>query len=69
MTERLWTVDETAAYLGVSTKFCRRHAVELGAMKVGSHLRFRPSSVERYLESRSLSPRRGRGGGRLRPVS
>jgi len=52
-------VAGVAAYLGVSTKFVRRHALELGASKVGAHLRFRRSRVDSYLDAGSLSARRG----------
>ncbi len=59
VSDRLLNVEECADFLGVSTKFVRRHAVELGASKVGSHLRFRRADVDAYLEARRLWARRG----------
>lgn len=54
---RLWNISETAEYLSVSTKFVRRHARELGGFRVGSHLRFRPTAIESYLERNRLDGR------------
>jgi len=51
---RLITVDELAAYLGVSKKTvygCWRQW-GLTACKVGRHLRFRERHVEEWLQSR-----------------
>lgn len=58
MTPRLWDVNTAAGYLGVSTKFVRRHARELGAFKVGAFLRFDPDQIAGYLEQRRLDRRR-----------
>lgn len=57
MTDRLWSVGETARHLAVSERFVRRHAVELGGLKVGGLLRFRLAEVEAYLEGRRLDGR------------
>jgi len=70
MSDHLLDVGAVAEYLGVSTKFVRRHALELGGVKVGSNLRFRRADVDSYLQSNRLAPRRGalkfagEGGGR-----
>lgn len=50
----LLTVEEVAEMLSVSPAFVYRHARELGAFKVGRHLRFPVSGVEDWLESRRL---------------
>lgn len=57
MSEHLWDVKEASQYLGVSEKFIRRHARELGAFKVGPYVRLRPELIDRYLEQRSLDAR------------
>lgn len=57
MSDRLETVKDVAERLAVSEKFVRRHALDLGAVRVGSHLRFTRSGVDAYLASRSLSPK------------
>jgi excisionase family DNA binding protein len=54
MSDRLIDVPGVAAYLDVSEKFVRRHALELGAVKVGSHLRFRRADIDHYLEVNRL---------------
>lgn len=56
MTSRLLKVSDVAELLQVTTAFVYRHAGELGAFKVGRHLRFRASDVEGWLESRRLGP-------------
>ena len=70
MSEPWRGVEWTAEYLGVSTKTVRRRAAELGGVKFGTRLLFRATLIDRYLESKSLRPRRGKGGGHtLRRVS
>lgn len=64
MSETWRDVEWTAGYLGVSEKTVRRHAAQLGGVKFGTRLLFRASSIDTFLESQSLRPRRGRGGGR-----
>ena len=54
MTSPLLKVSDVAALLQVTPAFVYRHARELGAFKVGRHLRFAMSSVEAWLESRRL---------------
>jgi excisionase family DNA binding protein len=56
MSDHLLDVPGVAAYLDVSEKFVRRHALELGAIKIGSHLRFTRADVDRYLEKHRLAP-------------
>jgi excisionase family DNA binding protein len=53
----LLDVRKTAERLDVSEKFVRRHAMELGAVRVGRLLRFRPSEVERYIRGQRLGPK------------
>lgn len=48
------TVSEVAAFLQVAEIFVYRHAREMGASKVGSHLRFRRSRVEEWLDERVI---------------
>ena len=57
MTPPLDDVRDVAAYLRVSEKFVRRHALELGGVKVGPFLRFDRAEVARYLEGRRLDRR------------
>jgi excisionase family DNA binding protein len=63
MSEPWLDVDQAAEYLGVSTKTVRRYAAQLGARHLGARLLFRPSLIDRFLETQALSPRRGRGDG------
>jgi excisionase family DNA binding protein len=70
VSERFRTVSEQAEWLRVSSKTCRRLAARLGAVRVGNKLLFPETKSLKFLESQSLSPRRGKGGERpLRPVS
>jgi len=70
MSERFRSVPEQAAWLRVSEKTVRRRAAQLGGVLVGTRLVFPESSTLQFLESQSLRPRRGKGGGRkLRQVS
>jgi len=62
MSEPWRDVEWTAEYLGVSTKTVRRRAAQLGGVKFGTRLLFRATLIDEFLESRSLRPRRGRGG-------
>lgn len=50
------TVPEVASYLQVAEIFVYRHAKEIGAFKVGSHLRFQRSRVEAWLDEQLLDP-------------
>lgn len=52
--DRLMTVGEVAAFLQVAEIFVYRHAKEMGAFKVGSHVRFRKTRVDEWLDSRVL---------------
>jgi excisionase family DNA binding protein len=54
VTPPLLRVAEVAELLQVTAAFVYRHAGELGAFKVGRHLRFAVSGVEAWLESRRL---------------
>lgn len=54
MTTPLLKVSDVARLLQVTPAFVYRHARELGAFKVGRHLRFAISGVEAWLESRRL---------------
>ena len=54
MSEHLLDVPGVASYLDVSEKFVRRHALELGAVNVGSHLRFRRADIDHYLQVNRL---------------
>lgn len=51
---RLLTAEEVADRLRVARAFVYRHAEQLGAFKVGSHLRFRESEVEEWLSSQRV---------------
>jgi excisionase family DNA binding protein len=50
----LLKVSEVAEFLQVTPAFVYRHARELGAFKVGRHLRFNSTGVEAWLQSRQL---------------
>lgn len=50
----LLKVSDVAELLQVTPAFVYRHARELGAFKVGRHLRFALSGVEAWLESHRL---------------
>ena len=54
MTPPLLRVSEVAELLQVTAAFVYRHAGELGAFKVGRHLRFRTRDIDEWLESRRL---------------
>jgi excisionase family DNA binding protein len=54
MTTGLLKVADVAKLLQVTPAFVYRHARELGAFKVGRHLRFALSDVETWLESQRL---------------
>ena len=58
----LYTKRQTADYTAMSEKWVQRHRVELGGYLVGGRLRFRRELIDRYLESRSLGPRRWKKG-------
>lgn len=53
--ERLLTVADVCGLIQVAATFVYRHAAELGAMKVGSHLRFRLRDVEAWLDSQRMA--------------
>jgi hypothetical protein len=61
--ERLWTHDETAAYLHISP-WTLHHLCVNGAgplrFKVGKHLRYDPADLQQWLQSRRLFGRAGR---------
>ncbi len=48
--ERLLATGEVAQRLNVDARWVQRHKRELGVRRVGRHLRFSESSVERYLK-------------------
>lgn len=54
LADRLLTVAEVSEMLQVAAIFVYRHAAELGAFKVGSHLRFNLQEVERWLFAQRL---------------
>ena len=54
MTPPLLRVSEVAELLQVTAAFVYRHASDLGAFKVGRHLRFRTCDIDEWLESRRL---------------
>ena len=52
-TDRLWTVNDLATYLGKSHRtIYRMHATGRGptALLLGGHLRYRPDDVEAWLQ-------------------
>jgi excisionase family DNA binding protein len=53
----LLRVSEVAELLQVTTAFVYRHARELGAFKVGRHLRFKSCDIDEWLEFRRLDER------------
>jgi hypothetical protein len=66
--ERLPTVDQLAAHLGVDPEWVRRHQTELGAYRLSdgggrNPIRFRRSRVEAFLEARRLRVPPGRRNG------
>lgn len=52
---RLLTVLDVCDLLQVTSSFVYRHAADLGAIKVGSHLRFRKGDVEAWLCGRRIN--------------
>lgn len=54
--DKLMTVAEVAEMLRVAPIFVYRHAAELGAFKVGSHLRFSLRRIEHWLSDQRLTP-------------
>ncbi|WP_100447035.1 helix-turn-helix domain-containing protein [Glycomyces xiaoerkulensis] len=51
--ERLWTIEETAAYLGFpveTLRTWRKRKVGPKAAKMGRHLRYHPGHVKRWVE-------------------
>jgi excisionase family DNA binding protein len=54
LSEQLLTVQEMCELFQVARGFVYRHAKEMGAVNVGSHLRFRRSDVNRWIESQRL---------------
>lgn len=54
--ETLLTVQDVSGLLQVASVFVYRHAREMGALKVGSHLRFRRRDVVAWLETREMQP-------------
>lgn len=58
--ERLWTLDDLAAFLRVPKDTIRtwsKHGEGPKGYKVGRHVRFKASDVERWLESRDPAVR------------
>lgn len=55
MTERLWTVDDVAAYLGVPKQtlyqWRTRHYGPAGC-RIGKHVRYNPDDVKSWVASR-----------------
>jgi excisionase family DNA binding protein len=58
VTDRLMTVKAVAAYLGMSERWVYKHALSLGATKLGNRLRFTRAGLDRYVERNRLGPRR-----------
>ena len=56
--ERLYTVDETAEYLGTSSRFVRDLIAgrKIKFVRVGRLVRFRESSLEQYLDDGTCEP-------------
>lgn len=52
--ERLLTVTEVCQLIRVAPTFVYRHAAELGAIKVGSHLRFTRRGLDSWLDARRM---------------
>ena len=52
--EHLLTVTDVCELLRASPTFVYRHARELGAIKLGRHLRFRRAGVEEWLDQQRL---------------
>ena len=50
-TDRLWTVEETAYFVAMSTSWVRRSA--LPYIRLGGGRRYRPQSVIQFVEQRS----------------
>ena len=58
-TDRLWTADETAFYLGVpkATLYRWRHlGIGPAAARVGRHLRYHPDDVASWLRKQQEVP-------------
>lgn len=53
--EGLLTVTDICEMLRASPTFVYRHARELGAIKLGRHLRFRRADVEEWLDQQRLA--------------
>jgi predicted DNA-binding transcriptional regulator AlpA len=49
--EALWTIEETAAVLGVSPSWVRQHP-ELPRVKLGKSVRFVPAVVRQFIAER-----------------
>lgn len=62
MNERFRSTAEQAAWLGLSEKSVRKYAAAMGGVLVGNKLLFPESETLAWLETRSLRPRRRRGG-------
>lgn len=61
--ERLWSLQETAAYLGVPVQTMYQWAsrgIGPRSLRVGRHRRYRPAEVHRWVGERE---RAGQGGG------
>ena len=55
--DRLLTVDEVAAKLGMKPTWVHRHKRELGGIKLsGKALRFPEKAIARFLAARRISP-------------
>ncbi len=71
MTRRLLDVDTAAEYLSVTPRFIRRLVAErrLPFVKLGRHLRFDPSDLDRFVDAGrvdAVGARRLSGGARYR---
>ena len=51
--EPLWTAEQVASYVGVhvQTVYSKAASGEIGSLKIGRGLRFRPSDIEVWLEA------------------
>jgi excisionase family DNA binding protein len=56
--EPLWTIEDVAVRLRVSTRTVQRRAAELGARRIGQQLRFRREDVLAYEDRQRQAPTR-----------
>lgn len=56
-TDRLWTADEVADFLGlhVQTVYSKAQAGEIPSFKIGSKRRFRRSEIEAWVDAQAAA--------------